>query len=291
MPTINEIQNGPICPVHQKLVGQLTNEDVVLTFNWDTLMDRALQECGRWNIDNGYGFTPIEVFRDGWVAPTLARPASAPKLIKLHGSTNWITAHPALNHASGQPYLPQRAPSDVVRVFEYATKPYSTYAGQYMSGYQPFSLGYYPPNILSDLGESVEEGHLLVRARMESPFMPEGTASSEGLPSIPLIIPPVKYKSYTLFGSLFKRLWTEAENALAAADRIFVIGYSFPRTDTRTIELFKHAFVRRYSFPRVILVNFYPEAQEDLFINEFGISKAHLSVRKGYFDLSFSKGW
>ena len=287
--TINEIQNGPICPVHQKLVAQLTNEDMVLTFNWDTLIDRALQESGRWNIDYGYGFTPIEVFRDGWVTSSLARPASAPKLIKLHGSTNWITAYPALNVASGEPYLPQQAPDDVVRIFEYATKPYSTYAGRYMSGYQPFSLGYYPPNILSDPGDAVEEGHLLVRVRAESPLMPEGTASSEGLTSIPLIIPPVKDKSYTLFGPLFERLWTEAENALASAGRIFVIGYSFPRTDTRTIELFKRAFVRRCNFPQVILVNPYPEAQEDLFINDFGISKAHLSVRRGYFDLSFFK--
>lgn len=288
--TVNEIQNGPVSPAHQRLVAQLGDADVLLTFNWDTLVDRALHESGRWNLDYGYGFTPKEVFRDGWAAPATRPPAAAPKLLKLHGSTNWITSYPALDPGSGEPYLLQQAPADVVRVYEFATKPYPTYAGRYLPGYEPFSLGYYPPNILSDPGKSAEEGHVFVRSRIKFPFIPESTLPDNGVPSAPLIIPPVKNKSYTLFGSLFERLWTEAEDALAACDRIFVIGYSFPVTDVRTIELFKKAFVRRKVLPKVVVVNPHPQLQQELFRFQLGIPDSHLEIRTGYFDSSFVKG-
>ncbi|MEI4883949.1 hypothetical protein, partial [Klebsiella pneumoniae] len=59
------------------------------------------------------------------------------------------------NHA---PYLLQEAPNDTVRIFEFATKPYACYAGRYMPGYQPFSYGYYPPNLTNDKGKSAPPG-------------------------------------------------------------------------------------------------------------------------------------
>ena len=41
---LNEIQSGPPSVAHLKLASRLVPEDVIVTFNWDTLMDRALAE-------------------------------------------------------------------------------------------------------------------------------------------------------------------------------------------------------------------------------------------------------
>ncbi|QDE47339.1 hypothetical protein EIN43_07815 [Enterobacter hormaechei] len=53
---INSIQNGPISRPHSGKM--LSNDDMVATFNWDTLMDRALNSETEWTTDYGYGFGP-----------------------------------------------------------------------------------------------------------------------------------------------------------------------------------------------------------------------------------------
>jgi hypothetical protein len=76
------------------------------------------------------------------------------------------------------------------------------------------------------------------RVRPKFPGMPEGTSDTAGLPSMPLIIPPVREKCYELFGSLFENLWQQAGEALQVCDEIVMIGYSFPRTDLRSHTFF-----------------------------------------------------
>lgn len=53
--------------------------DVVITFNYDLALDRALKRSGKWSIGDGYGFE-IDLRSFG---------NSPCKLFKLHGSTNW----------------------------------------------------------------------------------------------------------------------------------------------------------------------------------------------------------
>jgi hypothetical protein len=57
----------------------LTPQDAVITFNYDVSLDRELCRSGKWSVLTGYGFV-------------IGQPTTSPscKLLKLHGSTNWI---------------------------------------------------------------------------------------------------------------------------------------------------------------------------------------------------------
>ena len=101
--------------------------------------------------------------------------------------------------------------------------------------------------------------------------------------SMPLIIPPVRRKTYAMFGSLFLDLWLQAEDLLARADEIVVIGYSFPETDTQSIDLFKTAFRRRRDTPRVTILDPKPDRAAEKFRREFGVPSNRLKIFREYF--------
>jgi len=94
---------------------------------------------------------------------------------------------------------------------------------------------------------------------------------------MPLIIPPAKAKTYDLFGSLFKMIWSAAEDALVLADHVIVVGYSFPRTDHQSGTLFAHAFSRRNSMPKVSIVDPNPSRAVEKF-RTLGISGDNLFI-------------
>jgi hypothetical protein len=281
---LNSIQNGPPSNAHIKLASRLTAHDTIITFNWDTLMDRALAEVTGWSIDAGYGVTPHVVFRNGWQPPATSQ-APAPMLLKLHGSTNWLVGHPT-EEKDGRVVLTQSTPASTLYAFEYAADPYDTYAGRFMPGFGPYSYGYYPPNI-SDKGRPVEKGKVLLRFRHKFPWKPEGTAHDKGLVAMPLIIPPVKNKSYDLFGELFVCLWARACEALTDATEIVIIGYSFPRTDHRSSRLFLDAFSRRSTIPRVTIVDPVPHRAVEKISFELGVPKERITVIAEPFSTEF----
>jgi len=283
---INEIQNGPVSKPHRMIANNLKPEDTVITLNWDTLMDRALSVETDWNMNWGYGVKPRSVFSDGW-KPAEERPLNvgAPTLLKLHGSTNWLTGYALLDN--GHPFLSHDLDPDTLHVFEQTNEPYACFAGRYMEGYQPYSYGYYPPNLIDVPGRPAPEGMVIVSARPKVPWRKEGSAPRGGLVSMPLIIPPVKQKAYEMFGSLFADLWSSAETALAEADEIVIIGYSFPRTDLQSNLLFQKAFSRRSSMPRVTIIDPAPQHVADKFRSELGIGGDHLRVISDYFSADF----
>ncbi|MGO9862548.1 MAG: hypothetical protein ACLPLR_02955 [Terriglobales bacterium] len=284
---INEIQNGPVSKAHLAIAQTLDPEDRVLTLNWDTLMDRALAESTDWRTDSGYLVKPRLIHRGGWVAvDSQSAPVTAvPALLKLHGSTNWISSYNIVE--GGKISLIQSSDPSSFYVYESADKPYATFAGRYMAGYAPFSYGYYPPNIPDDSGKKAKEGQVFVRARPKFPWMPEGPAEDKGLVSMPLIIPPVKEKTYELFGVLFKTVWTAAEDAIAKADHIIIIGYSFPRTDHKSSALFARAFARRQSMARVSIIDPDPDRALHKMRFDLGIDEDRLSVYPEPFSKDF----
>lgn len=274
---INEIQNGPVSEWHLRLAQSLEIDDRVLTFNWDTLLDRALAETGAWSTDSGYGFTPKMILRGRWRAPVSPRPS--PFLLKLHGSTNWLTSHTAdMRDASRM----QSSPLNTVHVYERSDGPYDTFKGRYIPGYEAFTYGYYPPNIPGDIGQRAPDGMSFVRTSQKRPGLGDDVSGRSGLTSMPLIIPPVRQKQYNDYGNLYPELWAKAEEALLKADSISLIGYSFPVTDVRSQDLFRSAFEKRSHPPRIVIVNPDPDAIVARFTGEFGVPKSLLTVRKEY---------
>lgn len=241
------------------------------------------------SLDWGYGSSPRSVFRNGWLDPE-PRPGDeiTTPLIKLHGSTNWLTAHPVTD-GKDKILTSHALSADAYAIYEHSEGPFACFAGRYRGGFQPFSYGYYPPN-LEFPGRAAPEGHMIISMRPRVPWREEGEASDAGLPSIPLIIPPVKKKSYEFFGSLFSSLWKTAEDVLAQADDIVVIGYSFPATDIQSEILFRRAFSRRSSMPNVSILDPAPERAAQRFRDDLGIDDEHLRVEKDYFTSTYDIG-
>jgi hypothetical protein len=50
------------------------------------------------------------------------------------------------------------------------------------------------------------------------------------------IVPPLRNKQ---FPEWIEKLWRDAEERLARADQVFCIGYSFPKTDSKAVNMFK----------------------------------------------------
>ena len=71
------IRSAP-APLYDGLARILRPGDLVITFNHDLGVERALREAGLWDVTTGYGF----LIEDG-VQP------SPVEVLKLHGSTNW----------------------------------------------------------------------------------------------------------------------------------------------------------------------------------------------------------
>jgi len=281
---INEIQNGPVSETHLRISKCLNDEDIIITFNWDTLMDRALNVGTSWKPETGYFVTPALIFRNGWQKNKTTESATSPLLLKLHGSTNWLTSYMVAE--DGQMNLIQESKPDEFYCYESNNTPYSCFQGRYMSGYEDYSYGYYPPNLPIN-GKSLPEGYFLTRLNPNFENVPKGITEDKGLDSMPLIIPPVKHKEYDFFGGLFKNLWEKAEESLTKADEIYIIGYSFPVTDIQTDTLLKKAFIKRSTIPKIFIVNPYPNAIVERFQYDYGIPENAIRVYKEYFSKDF----
>ena len=84
----------------KSFANRLMQTDVVITFNWDTILDRVLanQTKYKWHPSWGYGKTVRKEFALSERKPPTP-PRKYPRLLKLHGSINWV-AYKARNSNS-----------------------------------------------------------------------------------------------------------------------------------------------------------------------------------------------
>ena len=73
----DSIRSTP-APLYDEFARVLHPGDLVITFNYDLSIERALHAAGLWDIRTGYGFS----IEDG-------EQPSPVEVLKLHGSTNW----------------------------------------------------------------------------------------------------------------------------------------------------------------------------------------------------------
>ena len=71
------------------------DQDVIITFNYDTLAERFLLKSSKWGPGDGYGFKP-NLERES-LRGSISKPTSTIRILKLHGSVGW--------HSGG--YLPE----------------------------------------------------------------------------------------------------------------------------------------------------------------------------------------
>jgi len=279
---INEIQNGSPCEDYREFASRFSKEDAFVTFNWDTLLDRALYESGKWSPANGYGIKFLGFFNDGWL-PDVPE-IDGPLLIKLHGSTNWLMSYMTTHLQKGE-FCFVNSEADWAswkpHCFINATKPYPTYHNRTKEGYEPFSYYYYPPDLpLPDSKPMPGKKSIAITMNISMPEHGKSGPLSDKC-AYPMIIPPVQRKEYDLFPSM-KPLWNVAWQRIHAADQLEIIGYSFPPTDEQPWHMLTSA-VRARSVPlNVILVDPYPERVTAKLQDALG-DKIQLTVHKTTF--------
>lgn len=181
----------------------------------------------------------------------------------------------------------QEVSADTFYVYEHSTGPYDCYDGRWNKVYEPFTYGYYPPN-LPLAGKKLQEGYMAASIIPRSPLhAPRGSHGNSGLVSMPLIIPPVKNKAYEFYGELFDRIWEKAQDEITRATVITFIGYSFPITDSKTLRLFKDSFAKRTSIPVVNVIDPEPDRIKSLLQVDLGIQESHINIFKEYFSEDF----
>jgi len=247
---INEAQNGPSDSAYHELLKFCSPNDIFLTFNWDTLLDRALADSGCWSPNNGYGFTFASIYDGVWKSEMDSSQVEVTnmRLLKLHGSTNWLVPFTNLVPVTFE-YKSIISEGDKVFLYWQTTLPYATYRGRWRGGYVPTCYGYYPPSLpfsaFNKESIAAPPGHVRIQMIPVNIFSPFKEPNGEGLVSSPLLITPVHQKQYDRYASTIKYLWHQSQDALTTADRIVIIGYSFPLTDIRPLEILRSTLESR----------------------------------------------
>lgn len=246
---INEAQNGPTDSLYTYLLDFCGPRDTFVTFNWDTLLDRALVATGGWSPNDGYGLSFSAALDGSWQSRVLGESAFKTdwKLTKLHGSTNWLVPYAFIRFHDLE-YTRMVPKSDRIFLYWQSTHSFSTHRSRWRGGYAPTCYGYYPPNIPSEYFESsdlaIEPGHVLLQMNPMGVFSPFDEPSANGVPSSPLLITPVRQKRYEDYSTSIETLWNAAERDFQAVERIVIIGYSFPETDTRPLRMMREALTQ-----------------------------------------------
>ena len=278
---LNEIQNGPVSIPYALLANELKNGDTCITFNWDTLLDRALASTGTWSPVNGYAIQPEAIFNDGWHSvDNIENSLNGPLYLKLHGSTNWLTPYHFIDLSTGENRTLSGYAINNLFVYHKATTQYQTYENRYWGPYEPFSYCYYPPDLPCERDDTPTD---YISARIVcAPDLPEHakyTIGDKSVFSMPLIVPPVRDKQYLRYGKIFSNLWEKASNALLKCEELYVIGYSFPQTDYVAKDLFRESLKKNRKLKKVVIWNPSPEHLKKLFADDFGIEKTKIHVK------------
>jgi hypothetical protein len=184
------LERGP-APLYERLAREKARAgDVIVTFNYDVACERELKRAGLWEISDGYGFSlNSEAIPPSWV-----------RVLKLHGSTNWLESAFAGNtgffqagpNAFGsRPVIPKGA----LEFFGYPSEFHDTEASRI--------FGAIPAMIMPTLNKR---------------FYEQTSGGRE-------------------LESFWEGLWDQAERALKSSEEIVIVGYSMGAADQKARNL------------------------------------------------------
>jgi hypothetical protein len=187
------------------ILRELQSGDVVITLNWDPLVERTLAEDGRWNPFDGYSLkrtfvlrldSPIHGHREEEIPETEITPSDV-RVLKLHGSFGWKSHY-------GRLWLES-----------------SRFLDEFPFRFASQSRRQHPLASLRD--------------REEPNFSHDGESE-------------MVYPSFLkqLDRPFIETIWRLASDALQAAERVDVWGYSLPKSDSAMRTLLNPLVARVY---------------------------------------------
>lgn len=236
---LTDCTEGPPCPFHGMLAASLCPGDAIISFNWDTLIDRALYATGHWFPDEGYGIS-FEAIMDGeWKLPDNSVRSDF-RLLKLHGSINWLISYPGLYARTGKE-------ASGLPLDRYHDKfCFVALDGHPLLACRDVLINPLVPPTRQDGRTSITANMIIdpktIRYKLEtqtfSDYTPQAKLAS-------LLIPPSHRKDYDLPGQVFDQLWPIALRSLVESDELYICGYSLPHTDERPRSLLQEAARKR----------------------------------------------
>jgi len=175
------------------LYGALARErvhpgDTIITFNYDLACERALYKAGLWEVSNGYGFDlGIKLI-----------PPSKTKILKLHGSTNWVGILFGGNIGFAQ----------VSRAYDQRPAVF---------GKREFAFIGYDEDVRDPLTANITRAGgnpALILPTLHKNFFHQTTFDREWEP-------------------FWDDIWGQAGESLRTSEKVIVIGYSMPAADER----------------------------------------------------------
>lgn len=183
---------------------KLSTGDVILTFNYDSTLERVLWHQQKWSPKNGCGFEVV-FQKSSWDKVPVEFPQSRVLILHLHGSVGWYRK-PALREDYPLPEHGGAIPREAL-----TPAPLET----------PVALD---PIFLRELGIHAVDASLPMRPASERQ----------------IFLHPSFLKDFESEGAgakLFSSLWRQAAEALARADEVTIIGYSLPAADSAALTL------------------------------------------------------
>ena len=193
----------------------LQSGDVVITFNYDSTVERVLLDQKKWAPSDGYG-TEIVFQKNQDDKTRVGYSPSMVKVLHLHGAIGWYSKPPFSPdfhpRAEGGGAIPREALSPAPLETEIALDPL----------------------LLQGLGIQYVDASLPRRPPQESQILLHPSFLKE-------------YEAEDRPSQVFNRLWKMASDALRNADEVTIIGYSLPPADSAAWTLLHTSCDRKHT--------------------------------------------
>jgi len=163
---------------------------------------------------------------------------------------------------------------------------HTPHLNRYWGPYETFSYCYYPPNLPLSV-DTVKDGKKWIMGVSAIDLPEHGTIMPDvkKVFSMPLIVPPVRNKQYARYGKIFSELWNLAEKSICECKKIFIIGYSFPDTDTVSRDMFRRAIYKNKEIEKFVIINPNSDRIVSILTKDFGVDASKIITKAAGFDI------